>query len=144
MIKIYTPFLFLLFLLTLACTPTTEAQQETKEEATTVVQQKPAPIHEILSQADFKKELSEEGIVLLDVRTPQEFATGHIEGAINVNVLANDFKTQLEALDLDKGKKVLVYCKSGIRSGRASKAMEEMGFLQIKDLEGGYRAWVKE
>lgn len=138
-----TLFLLTLLSLTFACTPSTEAQQEAKQEVD-VVQQKPAPAHEILSKADFKTALSEEGLVLLDVRRPAEFEAGHIEGAINVNVLAADFKEQLQALELDPEKKVLVYCKSGARSGRASKAMEGMGFLQIKDLKGGYLGWVKE
>ncbi|GAB5555705.1 MAG: hypothetical protein Sapg2KO_52960 [Saprospiraceae bacterium] len=134
--------LLTLLLLNFACTSTTEAQQEEKEVST--VEQKPAPAHEVLSKADFKTMLEgKEKLVLIDVRRPAEFEEGHIDGAINVNVLDDNFKENLLGLGLDPEEKVLVYCRSGARSGRASKVMEDMGFKQIKDLKGGYLGWVK-
>jgi rhodanese-related sulfurtransferase len=78
-------------------------------------------------------------LVLIDVRTPQEFASGHIEGALNINMLDENFKNELEALDRTKA--VSVYCKVGSRSARAAAIMREMGFEEVYDLEGGIRNW---
>lgn len=138
-----TILLLIILSLNFACTSSTKAQQQEKEVST--IEQKPAPAHEVLSKADFKTMLEgKEKLVLIDVRRPSEFEAGHIEGAINVNVLDNNFKDNLSSLGLDPEEKVMVYCRSGARSGRASKVMEEMGFKQIKDLKGGYLGWVKE
>ena len=60
--------------------------------------------------------------------------------AKNINVLADDFKTQIQEA-LDPNKEVLVYCRSGSRSARASKVMQELGFKTIYDLDGGFLAW---
>jgi rhodanese-related sulfurtransferase len=134
--------LLCILVLNVACSQSNQAQAAVEED--TAVQPAPVPAHQVLSKADFKAAMAEEGLVLLDVRRPAEFAEGHIEGAVNVNVLADDFQAQLQGLNLDSQKKVLVYCRSGSRSGRASKVMEEMGFTNILDLEGGYLGWVKD
>ena len=76
---------------------------------------------------------------ILDVRTPEEFAAGHIEGAENRNYYDDDFEEQLKKLD--KNKTVLVYCKSGGRSGKASAQLQALEFHKVYDLEGGYTAW---
>ena len=78
-------------------------------------------------------------LVVIDVRTPEEFASGHIEGALNINMFDENFKNQLEALDRTKA--VSVYCKVGSRSARAAAVMREMGFEEVYDLEGGIRKW---
>lgn len=80
--------------------------------------------------------------VILDVRTPGEFKSGYIEGAINIDFYSSDFKEQLAKLS--KIKTYLVYCKSGARSGRATKIMEKMGFSKIYNLNGGIIKWEKE
>lgn len=76
---------------------------------------------------------------LLDVRTPEEYATGYISGAKNVNVYDNDFLKQLEGLD--KNKPVFVYCKGGGRSASAVKKMQADGFATVYELQGGIMAW---
>ncbi len=63
---------------------------------------------------------------LLDVRTPAEFAGGHLEGADNVDVLAPDFAARVDALD--RKKTYYLYCRTGNRSGQAARRMREMGF----------------
>ena len=63
---------------------------------------------------------------LIDVRTPEEFAKGHLEGAKNINFNANDFDNQIT--QLDKAKPVFIYCHSGGRSGKAYKKMKAHGF----------------
>ena len=74
------------------------------------------------------------GIQLIDVRKPEEFSSGHIENAVNMNFYDSDFESQLKSLD--KTKEVYIYCRSGGRSGKTAKMMEEMGFEKIYDLEG--------
>ena len=87
----------------------------------------------------FEQKMKEKGVQLVDVRTPTEFASGHLENAININVNEANFKTKMEALD--KSKPILVYCKSGGRSGRACGQLKEMGFTIITDLDGGITDW---
>jgi len=77
--------------------------------------------------------------VLVDVRTQDEFAEGHLANAVLINIFNDDFKTQ--AAKLDKAKPVFVYCGTGKRSGNASKIFIEMGFKQVYDLDGGITAW---
>lgn len=81
-------------------------------------------------------------VQLIDVRTPQEFGEGAIDGAINHNVHDADFQQQLE--QYDKTKPILVYCKSGGRSAQAAETCENAGFKEIYDLSGGYTAWNKQ
>ena len=80
-------------------------------------------------------------LVILDVRTPEEYAEGHLPGAILMNYFDADFKKRLEILDKDKH--YLVYCRSGGRSGKATAMMQELGFYDVLDLEGGIGAWKK-
>ena len=67
--------------------------------------------------------------ILLDVRTPQEFSTGHIKGALNINFSAPDFASKID--ELDKSATYLVYCKVGGRSSKAMKLMQEKGFKKV-------------
>lgn len=78
-------------------------------------------------------------LVVLDVRTPEEFAEGHLEGAVLVDFYAADFADQLAALDADVP--YLVYCRSGNRSGQALGVMEQLGFTSVVDVDGGIVAW---
>ena len=86
----------------------------------------------------FKQRAEETSAVLLDVRTPEEFAQGHIPGAINIDV-NGDFAGGIA--DLDKGATYAVYCRSGNRSAAALSAMEEAGFTSAFHLAGGIGAW---
>ena len=93
--------------------------------------------------AEEMKELSQlDDVQLLDVRTPEEYAEGYIEGFQNIDFLSETFQEDIEKLD--KTKPVIVYCKSGGRSGRCSKLMLEKGFTKIYDLEGGITKWESE
>ena len=78
---------------------------------------------------------------LLDVRTPGEFAGGHISNAKNADWNGSDFDTQVA--NLDKEKPVFVYCLSGGRSKKAASHLKELGFKNIIELNGGYLAWSK-
>lgn len=94
----------------------------------------------ILSVEEAKTILAEEpGAVFLDVRTPEEFNEGHIEGAVLINFFDEDFKEQVEALDKDKP--VYIYCRSGNRSQQAGMILTQMGFQEVYDIEAGYIGW---
>ena len=82
-----------------------------------------------------------ENIVILDVRTPGEVSGGYIENAKNIDINNANFKTQ--AADLDKSQTVYVYCRSGMRSQTASKVLIEMGFQDVRNVEGGYISWAQ-
>jgi len=114
--------------------------QEQKAAKVENVREVPQKVVHRVGVEDFKKELSAD-VQLVDVRTPEEYAAGHIENALNYNVNGPDFASQVAGLD--KSKPVLLYCKMGGRSARAAKALEGMGFTTIYDLEGGYTDWVK-
>ena len=82
-------------------------------------------------------------VQLIDVRTPEEFDSGNIDGAVNYNIINRKaFLKQIE--NLDKDKPVYLYCKMGGRSNRAARLLKREGFTQIFDFSGGYNAWVKE
>ena len=81
-------------------------------------------------------------IILIDVRTPGEYASGHVENSVNIDFRASNFKELIG--ELDKNQDVYVYCKVGGRSGSAARMMEDMGFKKVYDLKGGIIAWEKE
>lgn len=80
-----------------------------------------------------------ENEVLLDVRTPEEFATGHLRGATNIDWNSSSFETEIKKLD--KNKPVLIYCRSGRRSAAAADKMRSIGFTKVIELEGGILDW---
>nr|WP_290665566.1 rhodanese-like domain-containing protein [Ardenticatena sp.] len=80
--------------------------------------------------------------VILDVRTPEEFTAGHIEGAQNIDFYAPDFEQQLAKLD--KTKTYFVYCRSGNRSGQTIPIMKKLGFQHVYELRGGIAQWARQ
>lgn len=77
--------------------------------------------------------------IFLDVRTDEEFSTGFIPDAIHINYYDDNFENKLQKLD--KTKSYVVYCKSGMRSQKASELMKTLGFKSIYNLTGGYSRW---
>lgn len=93
-----------------------------------------------LGPAEFKKSFeSDKNAVLLDVRTPGEFAGGHISNSINIDWNADDAESKLKILD--PSKTYYVYCMSGGRSASAVNFMKESGFKNIVELNGGIMKW---
>lgn len=86
--------------------------------------------------------LGNPAFVLLDVRTPEEFASSHIAGAVNLDYKSPEFQQDLDKLD--KSVIYLVYCRSAVRSGRAVAVMKELGFANIYDMAGGILQWQEE
>jgi phage shock protein E len=79
------------------------------------------------------------GVQVLDVRTPDEYAEGHIEGATLIDFYEPDFADRIAALDRDQ--EYVVYCHSGNRSGQATAIMADQGFTAVDDVDGGIAAW---
>jgi phage shock protein E len=79
------------------------------------------------------------GVTLLDVRTPEEFAEGHIEGAVNIDMQAPDAAARFTELDPDGS--YVVYCRSGNRSSEVREFLREQGFTDVADVYGGILSW---
>ncbi len=119
--------LFWTLLTNVACT------QQAVTDSSVVKRVPPDTVQALLAKKDSL------GLLLLDVRTPEEFMQGHIPGAklIPVQVLEQEIK-QIEAY---KDKPVIVYCRSGNRSRTASRILAKHGFKIIYDMDGGIRQW---
>ena len=95
-----------------------------------------------LSPKDFKAALAKPGVQLVDVRTSEEFATGHLANARNIDYVNGDFLAG--AAKLDKTKPVLLYCAAGGRSESALHDLKAAGFTNVHDMLGGIKAWRKD
>jgi rhodanese-related sulfurtransferase len=92
--------------------------------------------------ADAAAKLVEEGkVVVLDVRTADEYNGGHIAGAKNIDFTENDFAEK--AGKLDKSKPYLVHCASGRRSTASLEVLQKLGFKSIYHFDGGFKGWEK-
>ena len=92
-----------------------------------------------MNVSEFSKKIAEAGVVTVDVRTPGEFMTGHIEGAQNIDFESGNFENQISTLD--KNGTYAVYCRSGNRSGQAVAIMHDAGFHNVYNLNGGIIDW---
>ena len=96
-----------------------------------------------LSAAEFEALLVRDATVqLVDVRRPDEFASGHIEGAQLIDVTESDFLDRAQK-SLDPKRPVAVYCRSGKRSLRAAQMLQKVGFKVIYNLDTGYLGWAQ-
>ena len=96
---------------------------------------------EDLTQVEWSLQLeNDDKAIILDVRTDAEVANGIIPNAIHIDIYkGQEFISEIE--DLDKTKNYYVYCRSGNRSGQACKIMEQLGFENAYNLEGGILDW---
>lgn len=92
-----------------------------------------------LVEPDQFQSATDSGAEIIDVRTPAEFAEGHIEGAVNIDLNGPDFTGQIDALD--PAKTYAVYCRSGNRSAAATQYMQDQGFASVYELGGGILSW---
>lgn len=87
-----------------------------------------------------KNKVLNKDVQFVDIRTPKEYDAGYIDDAINIGIADKEKFT--EAFQkLDKEKPVYIYCYSGWRSHRAAKLLVVLGFKEIYDFKGGYKAW---
>lgn len=90
---------------------------------------------------EFAKQIGATNVVILDVRTADEFKSGHIKGAVSQDFLDAQFQTSLAKLD--KSKTYCVYCAGGGRSAQACRVMSRQGFTNLVDLSAGFSGWKK-
>jgi rhodanese-related sulfurtransferase len=96
----------------------------------------------LVNPALFEQQSQASDVQLVDVRTPEEYAEGHLPNAVNMNISDASFDAKIATLD--KTKPVMVYCKMGGRSAKAAAKLKEAGFTTITDLEGGIVNWKSE
>lgn len=95
--------------------------------------------YENLDGLEFKEKFTAtSGAVLVDVRTPGEFASGTVKGAKNIDFMSSSFKEQF--LKLDKNKEYFLFCRSGNRSGQACNILSKEGY-KVYNLDGGVGSW---
>jgi len=98
-----------------------------------------ARIHEVgLGEAEAA---IREADVLIDVREPDEYRSGHIPGSVNVPRGLLEFKLSSDPALADRGLRCVIYCKSSGRAALAAAAMLDMGYMHVKSLAGGFDAW---
>lgn len=95
----------------------------------------------VLSVGDFETKSSKKNTLVIDVRTPEEVAEGHLPGSVNINFLGENFAQEIDVLN--KKTTYLVYCKTGVKSRKAADLMQKAGFKDVYMLEGGYTAWTQ-
>ena len=115
------------------------AENESKPAASKSQSSSVAQGYKNVGVAEFEKLRSDKHNVVLDVRTPGEFAAGHVPGAVNIDVNSPEFEAKMKALDPDKT--YLVHCAAGTRSARACGKLSKLNFGHLYNLEGGFRAW---
>ncbi|MDJ0835486.1 MAG: rhodanese-like domain-containing protein [Acidobacteriota bacterium] len=96
-------------------------------------------VHVSIPAVKFDKKMDVEKGTLLDVRTPKEYAAGHVKGSKLVNYFDEDFKKKLA--EMPKDTTYYVYCRSGGRSGKTLKMMKDMGFQRVYDMSDGMLGW---
>lgn len=95
--------------------------------------------YSVLDYTKYEQAINSGKPVIIDVRTPDEYSSGYIKDAININVYDANFKA--EVAKLNKDEPIYIYCRSGARSRQAGKVMEDLGFKTIYDLKGGIMSW---
>jgi rhodanese-related sulfurtransferase len=132
-------FYLTLLLLLLSVTVTlgcVEESQENKSKANEQI------IKDISNEESYKmiiENKTNSNFIILDVRTPEEFAEGHIEDSINIDFYSETFYSELDKLD--KSKSYLIYCRTANRSGQALDIMENLDFSEVYNMLGGIVEW---
>jgi len=127
----------LLLTLSISCAQKPETNQSEQTEVISVD-------HVDITVTDFNTTFAvpDSNTIILDVRTDREFEAGAIPNSVQLDFMSPDFKDEVSKLDPNKT--YVVYCQSGGRSTAASKIMtKELGFKDVKNLEGGYSTWSK-
>jgi rhodanese-related sulfurtransferase len=105
----------------------------------------PAPVEDLSPKeaaALIGRDGSRKGVIVLDVRTPQEYRDGHIPGAVLIDYNAGGFREEVNRLDRER--EYIVYCRTGNRSSKAVGILRELGFRSIRHLRGGILEWMDE
>jgi len=132
--------LFLVMLACLSLNPSNAAERNGGTGAESS-ERKEVARHVNVGVAEFAKLREKRDSVVLDVRSAEEFQSGHIPGALNVDVNSSGFREKIAKLD--KSKTYLVHCAAGVRSVKACKILAPLKFEKLVNLEGGFNAWEK-
>ena len=107
---------------------------------TTVQHQNKESITLRLDKSTFTEKLKTiDNAEIIDIRTPEEYQAGAIEGALNIDFYNDNFEKELSLLDKEQA--TFIYCQSGGRSGKALQKMRAMNFKEVYELKSGYRSW---
>jgi phage shock protein E len=85
---------------------------------------------------------ADQALVVLDVRTPAEYAEGHVPGAVNIP--NGELAGRVAELADAKGRDIVVYCRSGVRAAQALDVLDKAGFKRLFHLQGDYNRWTEE
>lgn len=138
--KLITCFMALALLSSAACSTNTQGVQSNGDSPTDATSIEQAEYQKITAE-EAKERIDAGGVVILDVRTQEEYDQGHIDGAIRLE--ANDFEEEAGTLLPDKDAEILIYCRSGNRSRTASEILLSMGYTKVYDF-GGIIDWPYE
>ena len=108
-----------------------------------VFSQENTQVYEVLSYDDFKNQINNDNVLLFDIRTMDEFNSGHLKGSINIDFYEEKLFDKFFK-KVNKSKPIYIYCRSGNRSKKSSEKLKKLGFVKIVDLEGGYKNWIKK
>jgi rhodanese-related sulfurtransferase len=128
------PAVLILSITLIGCTYVTGAIPETSTQSSSSAVRNVSP-----EEAKSLFILSSKFFSLVDVRTPGEYAAGHIDSAINIDYYSPGFREQVDRLN--KNGAYLVYCQTGVRSAAAADIMAGLGFKDIYNMTGGFSAW---
>ncbi len=135
--KIPFSFLTLIALVLTSCEP---AVEQASDQDTAPIEGKSEVV--VVSAEEVRKLLEgDDSVVVLDVRTPAEFAEGHIEGAMNLDFESDQFSDG--AAKLDPNVPYLLHCRSGFRSGQSLPILEDLAIKKIYHLDTGFNGWEK-
>ena len=93
-----------------------------------------------ISESQFN-EIIDPDFKLIDVRTTQEFESGHIENAIHIDFYSDSFQSKI--LNLKKNSKIILYCRTNNRSSKSADFLLNNDYIDISVIEGGITSWVK-
>ena len=122
----------------------TSCQSPSKETLSTSESNALHPVEKQIETVDFAQTsaiIKNKTVVIIDVRTAEEYRAGHIPHALNIDVDADNFTTQIN--NLNKEHHYLVYCETGVRSTEASEIMQKEGFPSIKNFKDGWKSWMQ-
>ena len=98
------------------------------------------PKYQSLPMDEFEKAIQDPDVVIIDTRTPQEYAEGHIAGAVNIDWKAGNFAEEVAVYD--KNQTIAVYCIHARRSKLAAECLQELGYKHIIELAEGLEVWI--
>ena len=105
------------------------------------------PIEQVKSRieevdpASARREIDENGALLIDVREPDEYRQGHLPGAVNIPRGLLEFQLSGQGALSDRNLRVVLYCKTSGRAALAARTMQDMGYLQVQSVAGGFDLW---